>query len=129
MTTLEFYLEEVNEYLIDHYQVADFRFVIERILANSAYIRVHVALIDGSLLQFTEYSEVDIDGDLQLITYSYQWMDADGTLLRRWDNAAHYPRLRGFPHHVHDGHEKKVVPSEPMSLIKVLDSIVTQLSE
>lgn len=127
MTTLESYLDEIDELLIDHHQVADFRFIAERILASSAYIRVKVVLLDGSFLHFTEYRETDIDGELQLITYTYQWMKSDNILLKRWDNAQHYPNLSGFPHHLHDSEEKNVLPGEPMNLFKVLDEISARL--
>jgi hypothetical protein len=56
-------------------------------------------------------------------------MNPDNALLLRWDNARHYPGLPGFPHHIHDGVEKKVAPSEPMNLIKVLDFIAARLNE
>ncbi len=129
MTTLESYLDEINEFLIDHPQVAGFQFVTERILATSTYIRVPVALLDRSLLYFTEYRETDVDGELQLLTYTYQWMKADNTLLKRWDNARHYPYLPGFPYHVHDGDDKNILPGEPMNLLKALDHIAAQLEQ
>lgn len=33
--------------------------------------------------------------------YAYQWMEPDGTLRRRWDNAPHWPAVPTVPHHVH----------------------------
>ena len=129
MTTLETYPDEINELLIDHPYVTDFRFVDERILASSAYIRVRITLLNESVLHFTEYGELDIDGELQLVTYSYQWMDADNDLLQRWDNAKYYPTLPGFPYHLHDGDEENVRPGEPMNLFKVLDLIAAQLEQ
>ncbi len=33
--------------------------------------------------------------------YAYQWMEADGHLRRRWDNAPHWSNLATAPHHVH----------------------------
>ena len=65
---------------------------------------------------------------MQVVTYSYHWMNAN-KLLRRWDNASHYPNLPGFPHHLHAGDEKNVLPGEPMNLFKVLDYITDTLKK
>ena len=129
MTTVESYLEEVNDYLIDHPQVDSFRIITERIQVGSTYIRVRLTLVNGSFLHFTEYREADVDGELQLITYSYQWMNSENVLLTRWDNAEHYPKLPNFPHHLHNSDEKNVLPGEPMNLFKVLDIIADELKK
>ena len=129
MTTVESYLEEVNDYLIDHPQVDTFRIITERIQVGSTYIRVRLTLVNGSFLHFTEYREADVNGELQLITYSYQWMNSENVLLTRWDNAEHYPKLPNFPHHLHNGDEKNVLPGEPMNLFKVLDIIADELKK
>lgn len=68
-------------------------------------------------------------GDIEVITYSYHWMDPGNHLIIRWDNAEHYPNLPNFPHHHHDGDEKHVSPSEPMTLFKVLDIIAARLKK
>ena len=57
------------------------------------------------------------------MTYGYHWMTASGDLVRRWDNAPHYPHLPGFPDHVHEGDEKNILPGEPMNLFTILDAI------
>lgn len=121
-------LRDVNQLLIDHPWVASYRFSRQRTTKNSIYIRVHLSLLDGSTLQFTEYGEVDVAGALQTVTYTYQWMTADNSLLLRWDNAPHYPHLAGFPHHLHAGDDKTIVSSEPMTLVKVLNVIAAKLA-
>jgi hypothetical protein len=120
-------LRDVNQLLIDHPWVAAYRFSRQRTTKNSIYIRVHLSFLDGSMLYFTEYGEVDIGGTLQTVTYTYQWMTAANRLLLRWDNAPHYPHLAGFPHHLHAGDDKNIVSSEPMTLVKVLDVITAKL--
>lgn len=127
MSTPSAYVEEINQLLVDNPYVVTFRFVLERATEDSCYVRVRTTLIDDSSFHFSEYSEVDNEGNLQVIAYGYQWMDADTNLLRRWDNAKHYPKLPGYPHHLHDGDEKNVVPGEPMNLFKVLDLIAERL--
>ncbi len=128
MNALATYIDEINQTLIDNPQVIAVQFVRERITEDTISIRVRATFSDQSTLHFTEYGEIDVAENLRIVTYSYQWMTADNTLLQRWDNAKHYPNLSGFPHHMHDGDEKNVLPGEPMSLTKVLDQIAARLS-
>jgi hypothetical protein len=65
------------------------------------------------------------EGGIEIVTYSFHWADAEGQLLKRWDNTPHFPDLDGFPHHVHDGRTGDVYESTPMNLFRVLD-IITQ---
>ena len=83
---------------------------------------------DGSRLEAMEYVRV-MKGEVEVKRYSFHWMDADNQLRLRWDNAEHYPRLPNYPHHLHDGNERNVVPSEPMNLLKVIDLIASRLNE
>ena len=52
-------------------------------------------------------------------SYRYHLQDAENALVRRWDNAPHYPDLPTFPHHCHlpDG---TVIASDAMDLPTVL---------
>jgi hypothetical protein len=122
-------LKEIKEFLVAHQHVTEFRFLRERVTSGSTYVRARLTLTNGGILHFTEYGEVDVAGNSRIVTYTYQWMTADGKLIRRWDNAFHYPHLPNFPHHLHDGDEKNVLPSEPMNLFKVLDVIATELDK
>lgn len=49
------------------------------------------------------------------------------TLIRRWDNARHFPELPHFPHHVHMGEEKQVVPGQALSILDLIDLIEQEL--
>jgi hypothetical protein len=42
-------------------------------------------------------------------------------MIARWDNTPHYPALKGFPNHKHEGNN--VVESENMSIRKVLSEL------
>ncbi|MEA3359588.1 MAG: DUF6516 family protein [Thermodesulfobacteriota bacterium] len=41
---------------------------------------------------------------------SFHWQDRVDNLIKRWDNAPHFPDLKGFPHHVHIGKNDTVAP-------------------
>ena len=53
-------------------------------------------LQDGSKLELRDY--LFADGSRK---YTYQWMEADGSLRHRWDNAPHWPDIATAPHHMH----------------------------
>lgn len=61
-------------------------------------IRGVITFFDGSQLFFNEY--VDARYRLEKLTYAYHYQDADGSLIFRYDNAAHKPALL-FPCHKH----------------------------
>ena len=98
-----------------------------RIRRFEAYIKVRLILIDDSVLDVTEYIQATEEDNAQVKRYSFHWMDTSSQLIIRWDNVRHYPNLPNFPYHRHDSDEKNVLPSEPMTLFKVLDIIATRL--
>ncbi|MCP1381372.1 toxin-antitoxin system TumE family protein [Runella salmonicolor] len=88
-------------------------------------LRYKVELVTDSILyvkEVTVFEENKID-------YAYQWQRSDASLILRWDNAHDYPHLSTSPFHKHVGSETNVLPSEPMTIEKVLTYIASQLSE
>lgn len=63
---------------------------------NTYRLRITATLRDGSRLVARDY--LLADGKRK---YAYQWMEANGALRRRWDNAPHWPGISTAPHHVH----------------------------
>ncbi len=63
-------------------------------------LQLSAVLLDNSRLELRDY--LFADGSRK---YVYQWMEADGALRRRWDNAPHWPDVATAPHHTHlSGH-------------------------
>jgi len=79
-----------NSPVVKSYEVLDFKKG-----KDFYYLKIKVNLIDGSILHVREYVSI---GE---ISYSYNWMDKDGNLICRWDNAPHYRHIKTFPHHKH----------------------------
>jgi hypothetical protein len=117
------YLDAVKERLTTDPLVAGFFIVRERVTLVDGHLRARLTISDGSLLEFSEYVQRSPNDQIEVITYSYHWADADGNLIQRWDNTPHFPNLPGFPHHVHDGRAGSVVPGKPVSIFLVLDEI------
>lgn len=60
---------------------------------GDAYLlQITAVLTDDSRLQLRDY--VFADGSRK---YAYHWMEDDGTLRRRWDNAPHWPDVPTTP--------------------------------
>ncbi len=61
-------------------------------------IKGTITFLDNSCLFFTEY--LDLKYKIEKLTYSFHYQQKDGTLIFRYDNAYHKPRL-GFVAHKH----------------------------
>jgi hypothetical protein len=84
---------------------------------DKGFIRFIMELTDDSELHVFEY----LNYHLQKIDYSYHWQDKDKKLIKRWDNAPHHPKIKTFPHHLHDGEDLK--PSTEPNFIEILKII------
>jgi len=93
-----------------------------RMTAFDGHIRVRMTLINGDLMEFSEYVQ-RLEGGIQVVTYSYHCTDSSGNLIVRWDNTPHFPDLDGFPHHKHIGCSETVQAGYPMTIFRVLDEI------
>lgn len=55
-------------------------------------------------------------------SYSFHVRNGD-KMVRRWDNAPHWPNMKTFPHHLHLGSEKNAVECKEVFVMDVLDEI------
>jgi len=79
-------------------------------------------------LELSEYVVLAAE-TLTTVEYRYQWMDAEqGQLIKRWDNAPHYPHLANFPHHIHIGSEGQVIPGKPMNILEFIEGLEQELT-
>jgi hypothetical protein len=110
----------------EHLLTLDKHAACERSSSTDGYMRVRLTLDDHSQLEFSEYVQHSAKDQINPVTYSYHWADAQGQLIRRWDYTPHFPALDGFLHHVHTGSDDTVAPSQPVNIFIVLD-IISQL--
>jgi len=90
------------------------------------YLRGELGFKDGSRLHFREL--VTTEPSTSLVSYTYQYMQADGKLIFRYDDTDHFPNLPGAPHHKHLG-ETEVIAVQPPSLQTVLQEIEGLISK
>ncbi len=86
--------------LVESPAIAHYSVMKLRAGSSDGHIRVRAILIDDGLLEFSEYVAVD-DENPKAREYSFQWLDAQLQLVRRWDSARHFPNLPYAPHHIH----------------------------
>ncbi|MBF0502359.1 MAG: hypothetical protein HQM09_19625 [Candidatus Riflebacteria bacterium] len=99
--------------------------VLETPCESILVYRFRVRLTDSSMLEMME--RVVFGGEpasMITTTYCFHWQDREGRLKRRWDNAPHFPRLSGFPHHIHSGNTtEEVISGESIDGLRVLEYI------
>jgi hypothetical protein len=92
----------------------------EKRTLTEGFLRGDVLFKDGSRLHFREL--VTTEPRVQLISYTYQYMHADGTTIFRYDDADHFMHLTTAPHHKHVG-EFDVIAANAPDLQSVLNEI------
>ena len=85
-------------------------------------IKGAILFLDGSVLHFREF--VDVETGIERYMYAYHYQ-RDDKLIFRYDNTEHYRKLKlsTFPHHKHDGDEFNVIASPAPILTDVLAEI------
>lgn len=103
--------------------------VLETDMEAILVYRIRVSMSGSGILEIRERVICSRrDKDIKTTTYSFHWQDQHGNLIKRWDNAPHYPNLDGFPHHIHIGDGETVVPGHPINAMEMLAEIDGELS-
>ena len=91
--------------------------------SHEGFFRGERYFVDGSTLHLREFVDVEITADR--LMYAYQFIDSSQKLVFRYDNTGHHKKLglSTYPHHKHDGHEDRVIPSAAPDLAAVLQEI------
>jgi hypothetical protein len=92
----------------------------EKRTPTEGFLRGDVIFKDDSRLHFREL--VSTDPSVQLVSYTYQYMRADGTTIFRYDDSDHFLNLSTAPHHKHIG-ENEVIAADAPDLQSVLKEI------
>jgi hypothetical protein len=127
---IEEYLRNIDELLSTSAAVSDVE-VVRRSLRDTDLEKVlnyryRVTLVNGGLIEMTE-RVLEVQGTLAVTKYRHHWQDSRGRLLKRWDNAPHYPVIETFPHHLHDGAEDYVVRHPAITGLEVLHRILAEI--
>jgi len=127
-------VKDASEYLIytrsiillDN-QVQHWQIIREEEQGDNGLLKYRLLLYDQDLLDVFERFIVK-QGQVTITRYSYHWQQSSEQLVKRWDNAPHYPSLTTYPHHLHDGDENNVLPHPQIKITDVLSIIRQTLS-
>ncbi len=127
MNAAEQYIKAIKTKLLISPVVASFSITSERTLADRGYFRARLRLSNGDFLEVSEFFSVQTGGCVTQ-EYRYQWMNASqGQLIKRWDNAEHFPDVPNFPHHIHVDSEAHVISGNTLSIIELMLLIESEL--
>jgi hypothetical protein len=121
------YLQRIDALLSASPLVRDVE-IVRRILRDTEFERVlhyryRVLLANGDFVEMTE-RVLEVRQTLAITKYRHHWQDRHGRLIKRWDNAPHYPAINSFPHHLHDGAEDHVVRHAETTGLEALQHIL-----
>jgi len=128
MKTVRDCLEDIKAKIVMSGVVKSVTIVAERALADRGYFRARLCLANDDFPEVSEYFVVEPDG-CSTMEYRHQWMDhSKQRLIKRWDNAEHFPDLTSFPHHIHVGSETNVIPGTVMGITELIDLLEAELA-
>jgi len=126
MGTINSYFQEIIGAFINSYVVERYRVRGRLTREGEGFIRIRSWLINGDLFEAFEFVILEEEA-IVLQTYRLHWQDKGGRLIRRWDNAPHYPELESFPYHVHTS-ERRAEPFRPINIKEALQLIEEEIS-
>lgn len=118
------YLDHVKVLIILHPQITRWETIREEVQGDKGLFRYRLVLRGAGLLEAFSYFGI-VDGEVQILKYSFHWQDEEGQLYKRWDNAPHHSEITTHPHHIHEGSETNVSPHEAVDI----DAILSFLGE
>ena len=118
MNLRDYYLK-IESLLSEFSLITQFSVNFEEITDFIGYIKGKFELINGSIIYFFEFVEIQNNIPVR-VKYKYQWQSPEGNLIKRCNNAPHHKEIETFPDHVHD--PDGVFPSRTISLESILDN-------
>lgn len=120
---VEVYFQQLRSLIEANPLVASFSVAYDRRSTHEGFVCGELHFVDGSVLHVREY--VDVETVVERLMYVYQYLDAAGAFVFRYDSTGHHKKLKlsTHPHHKHDGSEENVVAGEAPDLSSVLEEI------
>jgi len=124
---IEEYFDQIRKSIESASVVATYGITFDKRSTHEGFLRGEIYFVDGSILHVREY--VDVQDQIERLTYVYQFMDSTQQFLFRYDNTGHHQKLGlpTFPDHKHENREENVMTSAGPRLADVLDEIKTRV--
>ena len=124
---IERYFAQVQSVIEACPVVQAFNVTYDKRSTYEGFVHGEIIFVDDSLLHLREF--VDVETEIDRLTYVYQYMTAAQMLVFRYDNTGHHRKsnLSTYPHHKHDSSEATVIASPAPDLADVLREIQMSL--
>lgn len=117
------YFDQIEERLISSGAVSSYRVLRREVAPSDGKLRIKVLLSDGGAAELFEYV-TEAEGRVTTRRYSFHWQDAQGKLVRRWDNAPHH-KERDHSHQA-DGTVRGIASA--MNMLEAIEEIEEERS-
>jgi len=84
--------------------------------SDTVYLRGSILFINSSTLDIAILAKESLKA-ISIEKYRFQYMDKQGQMLFRYDNAPHHPELSSFPEHKHVGDRTISLPQPDLKNI------------
>ncbi len=103
---IETYFQQIRDTIDACPVIQSSRISFDKRSTHEGFIRGELYFADDSVLHLREF--VDVESNLDRLTYVYQYMDTSHRLVFRYDNTGHHRKLNlpTYPHHKHQGSVK-----------------------
>jgi hypothetical protein len=123
---IEAYFQQLRGLIEADPLVASFNVAYDRRSTHEGFVYGELHFVDGSVLHVREY--VDLETSVERLMYVYQYLDAAGAFVFRYDNTGHHKKLKlaTYPHHKHAGSEENVVAAVPTLGLAIVSEEIEQ---
>ena len=121
------FFDTVESRLLESPAFKSYQIISREVAFSEGKLRIRCPLRDGGIAEFFVYV-TETEGHLRFLKYSFHWQDVQARLIRRWDNAPHYPDLPNAPHHVHASDGVVSGVDDPPDIFDVIKEIEDALS-
>ena len=111
------YFKKIEQLLSDSKIIVDKSVDFKEFSSDEGMVRGRLLFLGGCVLTFMEYIHIGKERP----KYRFNLTDGKGSMIFRYDNAAHHRDVPTFPHHKHTNTEVK--PSKEIGLAEVLSEI------
>lgn len=124
---IERYFREIEQTIESFALIQLSEITFEKRGTHEGFIKGNLTFIDGSMLQFREYVDVEIEVDR--LMYVFNYTDSSNNFIFRYDNTGHHKKLGlpTYPNHKHEKSEDNVIAAVAPVLNSVLEEIIMKI--
>jgi len=124
--TIHQYFDNIEASILQSPVIESYQIIRSEISGNEGKLRIKASLQNNDSVELFIYVS-EIKTRIQLLKYSFHWQDQHTNLIKRWDNAPHYPNIPNAPHHIHEADGSVSGNANTPDIFYVLQEIEAQI--